>query len=91
VEDKIVFGFIPDNSGKAADVVVLGIPTAAWEYMKDGHTHTLDLTKIGIPMKLILFGSATHQAALDVIKQHNEGKPMEDRRHEDFSVKPDGS
>ena len=50
-DQKCVFAITEDKQ-----TVLLGIPIAAWEYMKDGKTHTFDLTSLGIPVKIILFG-----------------------------------
>lgn len=51
--EKIVFGYAPEGNGA---VLLLGIPTSAWEYMKDGKTNTLDLSSIGIPIITARFG-----------------------------------
>lgn len=38
--------------------VILGMPIGAWNFMKDGMTHTFDLTKVGVPVRIILFRGA---------------------------------
>lgn len=50
-EEKVVFA-IDDKK----EVVILGVPEKAWEYMKDGKTHTFDLRRFGIPFRIVLFG-----------------------------------
>jgi hypothetical protein len=61
LEDKIVFALSPSDVGP---ILTLGIPQGAWDYMKDGKTHTFDLTSLGVPVKLMLFGASSHDAAL---------------------------
>lgn len=86
VEDKIIFAVSHEGQGDGVPLVILGVPTGAWEYMKDGKTHTFDLTKAGVPVKLMLYGAASHQAAMDVIDGHfkQTGQPYLDERRTDF-------
>ena len=89
IEEKVVFGVSPEGCGDGVPLVLLGIPAGAWEYMKDGKTHTFDLTKIGLPIKLVIYGAETHDAAMKMINgymsEHN--LPYLDERHKDFSIK----
>ena len=63
-EEKMVFavGKMPDG----VPVVILGISQAAWDYMKDGKTHTIDLTSLGHRLKFVLFGGKDRA---DVLRQ----------------------
>lgn len=90
IEEKIVFGISEDGTGDGVPLLLLGVPVGAWEYMSDGKTHTFDLTKAGLPIKLILFGAADHSAAIGVIEEHNRsvGLPYLDERRSDFSIQP---
>jgi hypothetical protein len=85
-EEQMVFAVSPHDDGQVD--VLLGMPTAAWEYMKDGKTHTFDLTKLGLPIRLILYGAPDHATALGYIQKHNKSLGLEtlDLRDEDFSV-----
>lgn len=87
IEEKIVFAVGPSASGKP--VLLFGIPKAAWDYMKDGKTHTFDLTSLGIPVQMIMYGADNHSAALKVIEDHckHNNVPLLDERRRDFSVK----
>jgi hypothetical protein len=87
IEEKLVFGISPTDTG--ADLL-LGIPAGAWEYMKDGKTHHLDLSRLGIPIRIILYGAATHDAAMKHVEEHNRslGLPILDERRTDFGIKP---
>lgn len=90
VEDKVVFGLCPDGQGDGVPLLLLGVPRGAWNYMRDGKTHTFDLTRVGLPVKLILFGATDHASAKAVIEAHNAGlgAPTLDLRRDDFSIRP---
>jgi hypothetical protein len=89
IEEKMVFGISPGD-GNGVPLVLLGIPKGAWDYMKDGKTHTFDLTKAGLPIKIMLYGADNHSAALKMVERHiaEKGLPYLDQRREDFSIKP---
>lgn len=87
-EARVVFGVAPDEAG-GVPLVLLGIPTSGWDYMKDGKTHTFDLTSIGLPLKLIMFGAKDRDEAVRLLEEGNRraGLPtLHDRR--DFGIKP---
>ena len=88
IEEKMVFGLSTDDKGTPS--VLLGIPKGAWEYMKDGMTHTFDLSSVGVNVKLMLFGAENHDAAMKLLTDsfHAAGKPVLDERLKDFSIKP---
>lgn len=88
-EEKIVFAYSPDGVlGDGVPLVLLGVPAGAWDYMKDGKTHTLDLTKIGIPIMIALYGAPDHAAAMKVIESAlaSTGQAMLDLRREEFGI-----
>jgi hypothetical protein len=89
-EEKMIFGVSPDGTGDGVPLVLLGIPAEAWEYMKDGKTHNFDLTKVGLPIKIIIFGAESHDAAIKMINGHmsEHNLPYFDERHKDFSIEP---
>lgn len=86
---KLVFGMTIDATDNVP-FIVIGIPRQAWEYMKDGKTHHFDLSSAGVPVRLMLFGAETHDAAVELIKRGIEegGSTVVDRRDKDFSIKP---
>jgi hypothetical protein len=91
-EDKIVFALSPAGDGDGVPMLLLGVPRGAWEHMKDGKTHTFDLTHIGIPLKLMLYGAANHAAAMQMIEAHIDqtGETLFPAFGHDFSIKPKG-
>lgn len=68
-EEKMVFAV-----SKVGDepLLLLGIPASAWEHMKDGKTHHFDLTKAGIPLKLMVFGGKDRAEMQVIIEDHNK-------------------
>ncbi len=56
-DNKVVVAMAEPLPGQPP-TVILGIPKAAWEYMQDSKTHTFDLTKVGIPVQILMFGGA---------------------------------
>lgn len=88
IETKCVFatGVQPDS---AVPVVLIGIPRAAYERMKDGLTSTFDLSNIGVPLKLLIFGAPTHDDAMKTIEAAARASqtPLLDARGADFSLK----
>lgn len=92
IEQKIVFAISPQGQGDGVPVIILGIPRGAWEYMRDGKTHNFDLTKVGVPVKIIAYGASTHAAAMKMIEGHiaGRGEAYLNKMNEDFSIKPKG-
>lgn len=88
-EEQVIFCVSPEGQGDGMPVLLLGVSTAAWEYMKDGMAHTLDLTSIGLPIKLLIYGAKDHDAVMKVIEEHNakRGIATLDERRTDFSMK----
>lgn len=85
-ENQILFALMNADEGP---ILTLGIPKAAWNYMRNGKTHTFDLRNIGFPVRLMLFGAETHDAALKEIERAaaEKGVPLLDERRKDFSIK----
>jgi hypothetical protein len=86
-EERTVFALgHPARSGDPVTIVI-GVSKAAWNYMKDGNTHTVDLRKGGINVQFMLFGGDTMESCIEVLKDAAGGHiPPMDKR--DFSIKP---
>lgn len=69
-DKKVIFALTQDTSGMP--VVMLGIPAGAWEHLKHGNTNHFDLSKAGVPVKIIMFGADNRKAILDIIETHNK-------------------
>lgn len=90
IEQKTVFAISPDGTGDGVPVVIFGIPHGAWKYIRKGKTNTFDFTKLGIPLKVIMFGGSSHADVKRMIEkmQAAEGNVLVDMRREDFSIQP---
>ncbi|TIM16233.1 MAG: hypothetical protein E5Y67_03300 [Mesorhizobium sp.] len=92
-DEKLVFAVSPAGQGDGVPILLVGVPNGAWEYyMKDGKTHHFDLTKAGVPVKLLLFGAESHAAAMKVIDDAMKasGTAYLDERRTDFAIKHKG-
>jgi len=86
--EQVVFAVSPREDGFD---VLLGVSTPAWEYMKDGRTHTFDLTKLGLQIRIVLYGGPDQATVRMAIDEHNKRlgvTTVQDRSGEDFSVGP---
>lgn len=88
-DDKILFALAPTNDGEPP-IIIFGIPDAAWEYMKDGKTHTFDLTKSGVPLRFMCFGCRSHSDGMKTLNDAmaKAGTAYLDERNKDFSIRP---
>ena len=89
-DQKIAFALSPDGQGDGIPILMLGISQKAWEYMKDGKTHTFDLTSIGVPIKLVLFGASSRAAVVKLLEEAcaASGSGVLHMPRVDFSIKP---
>ena len=89
LEEKLVFCMSPTSDGKGP-IITLGMSEACWSYMKDGSTHNLDLTSIGVPLRLILMRGESHDA---IMKEIQDGAKkagvtlVDERNRKDFGLK----
>jgi hypothetical protein len=90
IEEKLVFAISPEGQGDGVPLLIVGLPAGAWEYMRDGKTHHFDLTKLGLPVKMIFFGAENHDAAMKALQEGMKarGEAYLDERQRDFSIEP---
>lgn len=88
IEKRLVFAIGPVQ-GDPHPMLIIGIPKGCWEHMKDGKTSHLDLSSIGIPVKLMMFGADSHDACMKMIQQcaAQQNIAILDKRRDDFSMK----
>lgn len=86
INEKVLFGVGPSSDG-LGPVMIVGIPKDAWDYMSDGKTHQMDLTKIGLPIRLMLFGCKDHAEGMKFLEgqARDAGAPYRDQRRTDVS------
>lgn len=87
IDKHIVFGVSPTSDGKGP-VITLGVTEKAWDYMRDGLTHTFDLSSIGIPIRIIIMRGADHDSIMREIEgaMKAAGVPILDERRKDFGI-----
>lgn len=71
-EQKVVFGLSNDPHGNIC--ILLQVPPGGWEYMEDGTCHTFDMTKAGLPIKIMLAGCKSRADGVRVIETHNQSR-----------------
>lgn len=81
---QLVFA-LANVPGDSVPMCVIGIPKLAYGFMQGGNTQDLDLTKCGIPLRLMLFGAETRKDITDLLKIAS-GPKTQDRMQEDFSI-----
>jgi hypothetical protein len=89
-DEKLVFGLGTIDDDGTNNFLAIGVPTKAWDYMRNGKTHTLDLRKVGVPIRLILFGCRDHAHGCELLTTgaHAEGNQVVDVRDQDLGIKP---
>lgn len=88
IKQKMVFAVAPTAEGP---VLMIGIPDGAWADFNSeaGKTQTMDLARIGIPLRLMVYGGGSHSDCLKVITDTcaANGITLDDRRREDFGIR----
>lgn len=91
IEKRIVFAMSPPS--RRPVTLLIGMPKASQDYLMDGTglSHDLDLTRAGLPIKLIIFGGKDHD---DVKRQLDKamsiaGVTINDQRNRDFAIPKD--
>lgn len=68
---RLIVGLSEGEQG--IPVVILGLPEEGWKYCQNGKTHTVDLTQIGLPVRIILFGGKDHAEINSWLEAHTAG------------------
>lgn len=80
-QNQVVFATNPERT-----LLTLGVPEAAWEYMKDGKTHNFDLRRVGFPVGIMMFGGPSRAAILDQLSPVMQGKRVLYDMKTDYSI-----
>lgn len=86
-EEKVIFAVAPPAHANAPVTVVLGVPEGAWRYMNTGRTHTFDLTSLGLPIQIVMYGGQSHDHTMELIKPLL-AEDVVDARDRDFGIEP---
>ena len=88
--EQVVFA-IARGENDTVPTIFLGVSREAWVYMKEGRTHTFDLTRAGVPVKLVMFGAKDREEAKRILLTgagNAPGEQIVDATDQDWSVKP---
>jgi arsenate reductase-like glutaredoxin family protein len=66
---QMVFGVSKAPDG--TPYLLLGVTASAWDHIKTGNTNHFDLTNVGVPLRLMIYGASDREAAIKVIEDHN--------------------
>jgi len=72
-EQRVVFAVSPELETNNV-IILLQVPPGGWDYMKDGTCHTFDLTKMGLPVKILLAGCESREQAMQIVNDANAAK-----------------
>lgn len=67
INNEAVFLSAVDDDG--VPILAVGLSAAAWDYIKDGKTHNIDCVKLGIPLRLMIFGGDTRESILKKLRE----------------------
>lgn len=85
-EKVMTFAMAEINDG-GPPLLLIGIPAGAWNVMKNGLAQDVDLTSVGYPVRIAVFGAKTHQDLMNAINGVNNGLGnAQDMRDKDFSL-----
>lgn len=93
-DEKVIFAFTPGcDEPDGIPSLAFIMPEAAWTYMRNGLGHEFDLTNVGIPLRVVIGRTETHETGMKLLEQANTMKAAEykDARYVDmhFGKKPD--
>lgn len=73
-DEKVIFAFAPAHSQPDnIPVMTFLMPEAAWSYMQKGLCHEFDLTNVGLPIRVLIGRTKTHQTGLKLLEDMNGG------------------
>lgn len=79
--EKMLFAFAPAHTNDSnVPVLTFLMPQAAWDYMHGGLCHEFDLTKLGIPIQVVIGRCRDHVDGLEILQTVNGGAL---RKHKD--------
>jgi len=92
-EQKVLFAFAPaESQPDGIPTLVFLMTQKARDYMINGLSHDFDLTKIGIPLKVIIGPCHDHASGLAQLEKANGGplaRGFRDARGVSMEINPD--
>lgn len=65
-DEKVAVMLGDTDSG--VPLIILAMGQAAWDYCKDGKTHTFDLSSAGLPVQLMIAGGPTRAGVVELVR-----------------------
>jgi hypothetical protein len=85
--EQCLFAFKPaENQPDGIPILMFLMPEAAWDYMHDGMSHEFDLTRVGIPIKVVIGRTKDQETGMALLQVTNE---TIDARDADVSFQQD--
>lgn len=82
--------FVLANTEKEGPILMVGVPKACWlDMLNNKKGKDIDLSRVtGLPIKLIIFAGADHDACMRVITRmaQENNVPILDERRKDFGI-----
>jgi hypothetical protein len=93
-ESKVIFSFTPGYTQlDKVPVLTFMMSQRAWDYMQNGLCHDFDLTRVDIPLKILIGRCTDHAHGMAILEQANGGAlkagKVKDVRHIDVGIEPD--
>lgn len=84
--EQTLFGLTATPDG--VPLLMLAMPEAGWDYIKDGKTHHFDLTKAGANIRIVMFGCTDRDSAMEMLQGRLKemGRTVVDGRDQDFGI-----
>lgn len=87
-EEQVIFGLSPpDAQGNVT--LFLMMPPKSWEHMQSGLAHDFDLSKVGIPIHIVMGRCASHADGMKMLSERIKmvtNMPVVDLREVDFKI-----
>jgi hypothetical protein len=73
-ETRVLFAYAPSSTQpNGVPLVTLMMPQKAWDYMVGGLGHEFDMTKLGIPMRILIGRCQDHADGVHILEVANGG------------------
>jgi hypothetical protein len=88
-EKQVIFALGPGAAqADGVPVLIFMVPEAGWEHMRGGRSHDFDLTKAGVPLKIVIGRCRTRADGLRQLEPFLKGHKVADLQDIDFSIGP---
>ena len=91
IQKRLLWALMPMKDG-STPVLMVGISRGCYDRLNEGFAQDIDLTSIGVPVRLALFSGETYEDCQQTIENvaAERGITILDERRKDFSIPPEG-